>query len=82
VATLRIKRRKNTTEKINTGIEAQAKDRITVNREITVSTATKAITLNKVMETLTIIKVEAIVTTQEADPATITIMGKEIKTEV
>jgi hypothetical protein len=32
MATLRIKRRKNATETIDTGIETQAKDRITVNR--------------------------------------------------
>jgi hypothetical protein len=33
------------------------------------------------METPTIIKVEATVVTQEADPATTTTMGEEIKTE-
>jgi prophage DNA circulation protein len=33
------------------------------------------------MATLTIIKVEVTVITQEADPATTTAMGKEIKTE-
>jgi hypothetical protein len=52
-----------------------------VNREITVSAAMKVITLNETMETLTVIKVEAIVVTQEADPVTITTKGKETKTE-
>jgi hypothetical protein len=79
--TLRIKRRKNATETINTGIETQAKAGIAVNREIADSAATKIITLNKIMETPTIIKVEATVVTQEADPATTTTMGEEIKTE-
>jgi hypothetical protein len=73
MATLKTKRRKNTTETINTGIETQVKDRITVNREITVSTAMKVITLNETMESLTVIKVEA---TQEADPVTITTKGQ------
>jgi hypothetical protein len=68
-------------ETIDAGIETQAKDRTTVNREIAVSTATKMITLNKIMETLTVIKVEATVITQEADPVTITAKGKETKTE-
>jgi hypothetical protein len=77
---LRIKRRKNATKTINTGIETEAKDRIAVNREIAVSAAMKIITSNKIMETPTVIKVEATVVTQEADPATTTAMGKEIKT--
>jgi quinolinate synthase len=55
--TLRIKRRKNTTKTINTGIETQAKDRIAVNREIAVCAAMKVITLNEIMETLNIVKV-------------------------
>jgi hypothetical protein len=33
------------------------------------------------METLTIVKVEATILTQEADPVTITTKGKETKTE-
>jgi alpha-glucosidase (family GH31 glycosyl hydrolase) len=78
--TLRTKRRKNATETIDTGIETQAKDRIAVNREITLSAATKIITSNKIMETPTVVKVEATVVTQEADPATTTAMGEEIKT--
>jgi hypothetical protein len=41
----------------------------------------KVITLNKIMETPTIVKVEATVVTQEADPVTITAKGKETKTE-
>jgi hypothetical protein len=81
MATLRTKRRKNATETINTGIETQVKDRITVNREIAVSTATKVITSNETMETPTVIKVEATIVTQEADPVTITTKGKETKTE-
>jgi hypothetical protein len=63
MATLRIKRRKNATETIDTGIETQAKDRITVNREIAVSAATKVITLNEIMETLSVIKMEVTVIT-------------------
>jgi hypothetical protein len=79
---LKIKRRKNTTETINIGIETQAKARIAVNREIAVRAATKVITSNEIMETLTVIKVlEATVVSQEADPAMTTAMGKEIKTE-
>jgi hypothetical protein len=62
--TLRTKRRKNTTETIDTGIETQVKDRSAVNREITVSAATKVITLNETMETPTVVKVEATVVTQ------------------
>jgi hypothetical protein len=65
MATNRIKRRRITTKTINTGIKTQDKDRITVKREITVSTTTKVITLNATMETLTIINnVEATVVTQ------------------
>jgi hypothetical protein len=79
--TLRTKRRKDTTETIDTGIETQVKDRITVNREIAVSTAKKVITSNETMETpSTIINAEATVVTiitQEADPVTITAKGKE-----
>jgi hypothetical protein len=81
MATKRIKRRRITTKTINTGIETQAKDRITVKREITVSTTTKVITLNATMETLTIINVEATVITQQANPVTVTTKGKETKTE-
>jgi hypothetical protein len=78
----RIKRRRNAMETINTGIETQAKDRTAVNREIAVSTATKIITSKEIVETLTIVKVEAtIITPQEADPVTITAKGKETKTE-
>jgi hypothetical protein len=55
---LRIKRRRNATETINTGMETQAKDRIAVNREIAVSAAIKVITLNEIMETLIFVKVE------------------------
>jgi hypothetical protein len=80
MATLRIKRRKNATKTIDTGIETQAKDRIAVNREIAVSAATKIITSNEIMETPTVVKVEATVVTQEADPVMTTAMGKEIKT--
>jgi hypothetical protein len=80
MVTLRIKRRKNATKTIDTGIETQAKDRIAVNREIAVSTATKIITWNEIMETLTVVKVEVTVVTQEADPAMTTTMGKVIKT--
>jgi hypothetical protein len=61
--------------------ETQAKDRTTVNREIAVSAATKVITSNKIMETLTVVKVEPTVVTQEADPVTITAKGEETKTE-
>jgi hypothetical protein len=81
MATLRTKRRKNATETINTGIKTQVKDRITVNREITVSAAMKVITSNKTMETPTIIKMEVTVITQEADPVTITTKGEETKAE-
>jgi hypothetical protein len=78
---LRTKRRKNATETINTETETQAQDRIAVNREIAVSAAMKIITSNEIMETPTIIKVEATVVTQEADPVTITAKGEETKTE-
>jgi hypothetical protein len=61
--------------------ETQAKDRTVVNREIVLSAATKIITSNKIIETLTIVKVEATIVTQEADPVTITTKGKETKTE-
>jgi hypothetical protein len=81
MATLRIKRRKNATKTIDTGKETQAKDRTAVNREIAVSAATKIITSNEIMETPTVVKVEATVVTQEADPVTITAKGKETKTE-
>jgi hypothetical protein len=81
MVSLRIKRRRNTTKTIDTGIETQAKDRITVNTEIAVSATMKVITSNKIMETLTVIKVEVTVITQEADPVTITTKGKETKTE-
>jgi hypothetical protein len=63
MATLRIKRRKNATETIDTGIKTQDKDRITVNREIAVSAAMKVITLNEIMETLSVIKMEVTVIT-------------------
>jgi hypothetical protein len=53
----------------------------TVNREIVLSAATKVITSNEIMETLTVVKVEATVVTQEADPVTITTKGEETKTE-
>jgi hypothetical protein len=79
--TLKIKRRRNATKTIDTAIETQAKDRTAVNREITVSTAMKIITSNEIMETLTVVKVEVTVVTQEADPVTITAKGKETKTE-
>ena len=78
---MRTKRRKDTTETIDRGIETQVKDRITVNREITVSAAMKVMTSNKTMETPTIIKMEVTVITQEADPVTITTKGEETKTE-
>jgi hypothetical protein len=81
MVTLRTKRRKNATKTINTGIETQVNDRITVNREIAVSSAMKIITSNETMETLTVVKVEATVMTQEADPVTITAKGEETKTE-
>jgi hypothetical protein len=61
--------------------ETQAKDRTAVNREIILSAATKVITSNKIMETPTVVKVEATVVTQEADPVTITAKSKETKTE-
>jgi hypothetical protein len=79
---LRTKRRKNATKTINTGTEAQVKDRTAVNREIVLSAATKVITSNKTMETRSDRhQVEATVVTQEADPVTITAKGKETKTE-
>jgi hypothetical protein len=81
MATLRIKRRRNATKTTNTETETQDKDRTAVNREIVLSAATKVIMLNKIMETLTVIRVEATVITQEADPVTITTKGKETKTE-
>jgi hypothetical protein len=81
MVTLRTKRRKNATKTINTGIETQVKDKIAVNREIAVSTAMKVITSNETMETLTVVKVEATIVTQEADPVTITTKGEETKTE-
>jgi hypothetical protein len=62
--------------------ETRAKDRTTVNREIALSAATKVITSNEIMETLTVVRVEATVVTQEADPVTITAKGKETKTEI
>ncbi len=78
--TLRTKRRKDTTETIDRGIETQVKDRITVNREIAVSTAKKVITSNETMETPTVVNAEVTVVTiitQEADPVTITAKGEE-----
>jgi hypothetical protein len=78
MATLRIKRRKNATKTINAEIE---KDRTAINREIAVNAATKIITLNKIMETPTVVKVEATIVTQEADPMTIASKGEETKTE-
>jgi hypothetical protein len=81
MATLRIKRRRNATETIDTEIETQAKDRTTINREIVFSAATKVITSNEIMETPTVVKVEATIVTQEADPVTITAKGEETKTE-
>jgi hypothetical protein len=81
MATLRIKRRRNATETIDTETETQAKDRTAVNREIILSAATKVITSNKIMETPTVIRVEATVVTQEADPVIITAKGEETKTE-
>jgi hypothetical protein len=78
---LRIKRRRNATKTTNTETETQDKDRTAVNREIVLSAATKVITLNKIMESLTVIRVEATVITQEADPVTITTKGEETKTE-
>jgi hypothetical protein len=79
--TLRIKRRRNTTKTIDMETETQAKDRTAVNREIVLSAATKVITSNKIMETPTVVRVEATVATQEADPVTITTKGEETKTE-
>jgi hypothetical protein len=61
--------------------ETQAKDRTAVNREIVLSAATKVITSNKIMETPTVIRVEATVVTQEADPVIISTKGEETKTE-
>jgi hypothetical protein len=61
--------------------ETQAKDRTTVNREIILSAATKVITSNEIMETPTVVRVEATVVSQEADPVTITAKGEETKTE-
>jgi hypothetical protein len=81
MATLQIKRRRNTTKTINMETETQAKDRTTVNREIVLSSATKVVTSNEIMETPTVVRVEATVITQEADPVTITAKGKETKTE-
>jgi hypothetical protein len=81
MATLRIKKRKNATKTIDIGIDTQAKDRIAVNREIAVSATTKVITLNEIIETPAIVKMEVTVVTQQADPALTTAMGKEIKTE-
>jgi hypothetical protein len=81
MATLRIKRRRNATETIDTETETQAKDRTTVNREIILSAAAKVITSNEIMETPTVVKVEVTVVTQEADPVTITAKGEETKTE-
>jgi hypothetical protein len=81
MVTLRIKRRRNATKTIDTETETQAKDRTTVNREIILSAAAKVITSNEIMETPTVIKVEATVVTQEADPVTITTKGEETKTE-
>ena len=79
--TLKIKRRRNATKTIDTVIETQAKDKTAVNREITVSAAMKIITSNEIMETLTVVRVEATIVTQEADPVTITAKGEETKTE-
>jgi hypothetical protein len=62
--------------------ETQAKDRTAVNREIVLSAATKVITSNEIMETPTVVKVEATVVTLEADPVTITAKGEETKTEI
>jgi hypothetical protein len=56
---LRIRRRRNAAKTIDTETETQAKDRTAVNREIVLRTATKLITLNKIMETLTVVKVGA-----------------------
>jgi hypothetical protein len=42
----------------------------------------KVITSSKTMETLTIIKVEAPILIQDADPVTITTKGEETKTEI
>jgi hypothetical protein len=78
---LRIKRRRNATETIDTETETQAKDRTAVNREIILSAATKVIMSNKIMETPTVVRVEATVVAQEADPVTITAKGEETKTE-
>jgi hypothetical protein len=78
---LRIKKKRNATETIDTGIKTQDMDRITVNREIATSTAMKVITSNKIMKTLTVIKVKVTVIMQEADSAMTASMGKEIKTE-
>jgi hypothetical protein len=82
MAILKIKRRKNATKTIDTGIETYAKAKIAVNREIAISAAMKIITSNEIMETLTVVKVEATVVTQETDPATTTAMGEEIKTDI
>jgi hypothetical protein len=78
---LRIKRRRNATETIDTETETRAKDRTAVNREIILSAATKVIMSNEIMETPTVVKVETTVATQEADPVTITAKGEETKTE-
>jgi hypothetical protein len=78
---LRIKRTRNATKTIDTETETQAKDRTTVNREIVLSAAMKVITSNEIMETPTVVKLEATIATQEADPVTITTKGEETKTE-
>jgi hypothetical protein len=78
---LRIKRRRNATETIDTETETRAKDRTAVNREIVLSAATKVIMSNEIMETPTVVKVETTVVTQEADPVTITAKGEETKTK-
>jgi hypothetical protein len=51
MATLRIKRRRNTTKTINTETETQAKDRTAVNREVILSAAMKVNMSNEIMET-------------------------------
>jgi hypothetical protein len=80
MATLRIKKRRNATKTINMETETQVKNRTAVNREIILSAATKVMS-NKIMETPTVVKVEATIVTQEADPVTITTKGEETKTE-
>jgi hypothetical protein len=81
MATLRIKKRRNATKTIDMKTETQVKNRTAVNREILLSAATKVMTSNEIMETLTVVKVEVTIVTQEADPVTITAKGKETKTE-